>query len=143
MSTKRGGLGTNLDSLIPTTLTVNEEVVATQNEIPVEQISPNPRQPRTVFDEDALNELIASIKEIGILQPPVVRQTTPGKYELEKTKNDVEKATDKSKSLQSTIDDLNKQVDFLRNNACYLVQGYYFSMPLAEQELARLNFETI
>ena len=62
MATKRGGLGINLDSLIPTTLTVNEEVVATQNEIPLDQISPNPRQPRTVFDEDALNELISSIK---------------------------------------------------------------------------------
>ncbi|MFN6969262.1 MAG: EAL domain-containing protein [Rheinheimera sp.] len=36
-----------------------------------------------------------------------------------------------------------EQVDFLKNNACYLVQGYYFSMPLAEQELARLNFDTI
>ena len=59
MATKRGGLGINLDSLIPTNLTVNDEVVATQNEIPLEQISPNPRQPRTVFDEDALNELIS------------------------------------------------------------------------------------
>ena len=56
MATKRGGLGINLDSLIPTSLTVNDEVVATQNEIPLDQISPNPRQPRTVFDEDALNE---------------------------------------------------------------------------------------
>ena len=35
------------------------------------------------------------------------------------------------------------QVDFLRNNACYLVQGYYFSMPLAEQELTRLNYSII
>ena len=74
MATKRGGLGINLDSLIPTNLTVNDEVVATQNEIPLEQISPNPRQPRTVFDEDALNELISSIKLFGILQPPVVRR---------------------------------------------------------------------
>ena len=67
MATKRGGLGINLDSLIPTSLTVNDEVVATQNEIPLDQISPNPRQPRTVFDEDALNELISSIKLFGIL----------------------------------------------------------------------------
>lgn len=36
-----------------------------------------------------------------------------------------------------------EQVEFLKNNACYLVQGYYYSMPLAEQELARINFETI
>lgn len=82
MSQKRGGLGTNLDSLIPTSLTVAGNEVAQQNEVSIDSISPNPRQPRTVFDETALSELIASIKEIGILQPPVVRQTSPGKYEL-------------------------------------------------------------
>jgi ParB family chromosome partitioning protein len=82
MATKRGGLGINLDSLIPTSLTVNDEVVATQNEIPLDQISPNPRQPRTVFDEDALNELISSVKLFGILQPPVVRKVADNKYEL-------------------------------------------------------------
>ena len=82
MSTKRGGLGTNLDSLIPTSLTYGGNEVAQQNEVSIDAISPNPRQPRKVFDESALNELIASIKEIGILQPPVVRQTSPGKYEL-------------------------------------------------------------
>ena len=80
MSTKRGGLGTNLDSLIPTSLTYAGDEVAQQNEVSVDAISPNPRQPRTIFDESALNELIASIKEICILQPPVVRQTSPGKY---------------------------------------------------------------
>ena len=82
MSAKRGGLGTNLDSLIPTSLTVGDTEVAQQNEVPISSISPNPRQPRTVFDEDALNELIASIKEIGILQPPVVRKVAEGRYEL-------------------------------------------------------------
>jgi len=82
MSAKRGGLGTNLDSLIPTSLTVGDTEVAQQNEVPISSISPNPRQPRTVFNEDALNELIASIKEIGILQPPVVRKVSEGRYEL-------------------------------------------------------------
>lgn len=82
MATKRGGLGTNLDSLIPTSLTVAGTEVAQQNEVSIDLISPNPRQPRVVFDESALNELIASIKEIGILQPPVVRRTSGGKYEL-------------------------------------------------------------
>ncbi len=82
MSAKRGGLGTNLDSLIPTSLTVGDTEVATQNEVTISSISPNPRQPRTVFDEDALNELIASIKEIGILQPPVVRRVGTDRYEL-------------------------------------------------------------
>lgn len=82
MAIKRGGLGTNLDSLIPTSLTVAGTEVAQQNEIPINQISPNPRQPRTVFDESALNELIASIKSVGILQPPVVRKVAENKYEL-------------------------------------------------------------
>jgi len=82
MAIKRGGLGTNLDSLIPTSLTVAGTEVAQQNEVLISQISPNPRQPRTVFDEVALNELIASIKSIGILQPPVVRKVGEGKYEL-------------------------------------------------------------
>jgi ParB family chromosome partitioning protein len=79
---RRGGLGTNLDALIPTSLTVGDKEVGQQNEVAISAISPNPRQPRTHFDPVALEELITSIKEIGILQPPVVRQTTPGKYEL-------------------------------------------------------------
>jgi len=79
---RKGGLGTNLDALIPTSLTVAGQEVATQDEVDINLISPNPRQPRKNFDEEALNELIASIKEIGILQPPVVRQTTNGRYEL-------------------------------------------------------------
>ena len=79
---RRGGLGTNLDALIPTSLTVGDQEVGQQNEVAISAISPNPRQPRTHFDPVALDELIASIREIGILQPPVVRQTTPGKYEL-------------------------------------------------------------
>jgi ParB family chromosome partitioning protein len=82
MAVKRGGLGTNLDTLIPTSLTVNGTEVAQQNEVLISQIFPNPRQPRTVFDETALNELIASIKSIGILQPPVVRKVGEGRYEL-------------------------------------------------------------
>jgi ParB family chromosome partitioning protein len=51
-------------------------------EIPVDAISPNPRQPREVFDEEALAELVQSIVEVGLLQPVVVRQTAPERYEL-------------------------------------------------------------
>ena len=47
---------------------------ATFAEIPLEQIVPNTRQPRQVFDEDDLNELAASIREVGVLQPIVVRR---------------------------------------------------------------------
>ena len=79
---KRGGLGTNLDALIPTSLTFGGKEVGQQNEIDINLISPNPKQPRTVFDEAALKELMVSIKEIGILQPPVVREVSGGRYEL-------------------------------------------------------------
>jgi ParB family chromosome partitioning protein len=79
---RRGGLGTNLDALIPTSLTVEGKEVGQQNEVDIASISPNPRQPRTHFDPASLDELIASIKDIGILQPPVVRQVKPGAYEL-------------------------------------------------------------
>jgi ParB family chromosome partitioning protein len=82
MAVKRGGLGTNLDSLIPTSLTVAGTEVAQQNEIPLSQISPNPKQPRQIFDETAMAELVASIKSVGILQPPVVRKVAENKYEL-------------------------------------------------------------
>ncbi|WP_199424731.1 ParB/RepB/Spo0J family partition protein [Actinotalea solisilvae] len=53
-------------------------------ELPVDAIGPNPRQPRTVFDEDALAELVGSIREIGVLQPVVVRPVPgeEGRYEL-------------------------------------------------------------
>lgn len=51
-------------------------------ELPLDSISPNPRQPREVFDEDKLAELVASIKEVGLLQPVVVRQVGADRYEL-------------------------------------------------------------
>ncbi|MFI2754985.1 ParB/RepB/Spo0J family partition protein [Cellulomonas sp. P22] len=51
-------------------------------ELPVGSIKPNPRQPRTVFEEDALDELIGSIREIGVLQPIVVRPDGEDGYEL-------------------------------------------------------------
>ena len=51
-------------------------------ELPINAITPNPRQPRTVFDEDAMAELVHSIREIGLLQPVVVREIAPDRYEL-------------------------------------------------------------
>jgi len=51
-------------------------------ELPLDAITPNPRQPREIFDEDALAELVTSIKEVGLLQPVVVRQVASGRYEL-------------------------------------------------------------
>jgi ParB family chromosome partitioning protein len=88
MSTRKGGLGRGLDALIPNSVvpaeitTASGVVVADRNEIDINLISPNPKQPRTVFDEEQLNELAASIKEVGLLQPPVVRSIGGGKYQL-------------------------------------------------------------
>jgi ParB family transcriptional regulator, chromosome partitioning protein len=51
-------------------------------EIPLDEIVPNPRQPRRSFDDDAMAELVHSIREIGLLQPVVVRSIGPARYEL-------------------------------------------------------------
>ncbi len=84
MTTKRGGLGRNLDSLIPTPIRASgvEAPVAGRLEVDIDSIRPNPKQPRSIFDDSELAELAASIKEIGILQPPVVRKVGENQYEL-------------------------------------------------------------
>lgn len=84
MSARKGGLGRNLDSLIPTSIKLpgSDTVIADRDEVLLSAIKPNPKQPRTVFDEDALKELAASIKEVGVLQPPVVRKSSADTYEL-------------------------------------------------------------
>ena len=88
MSARKGGLGRGLDALIPTSIIPTEiktqagVVAADRDEIDVNNISANPKQPRTVFDEDQLTELALSIKEVGLLQPPVVRSIGNGKYQL-------------------------------------------------------------
>src|ERR1700684_1533210 len=51
-------------------------------ELPISSVTPNPRQPRQVFDDDALDELVASIQQVGLLQPVVVREVSPGRFEL-------------------------------------------------------------
>jgi len=59
-----------------------EVLGAHYKEISVTAIEPNPRQPRRVFDEDALDELAESIRQVGLLQPVVVRAVGSGQYEL-------------------------------------------------------------
>lgn len=51
-------------------------------DVPTTSIEPNPNQPRVHFDEDSLSDLAKSIKEIGVLQPLLVREVSPGKYQL-------------------------------------------------------------
>ncbi|WP_188189021.1 ParB/RepB/Spo0J family partition protein [Nonomuraea sp. SYSU D8015] len=101
MSQQRRGLGKGLGALIPTGPIVDGTgTVATPangatgeagpkpiagayfKEVALKAIVPNPRQPREIFDEDRLQELAASIREVGLLQPIVVRPVGGGQYEL-------------------------------------------------------------
>lgn len=95
-ATPKRGLGKGLGALIPSSDTpaappparadggqpMAPVAGAAYAELPVAAISPNPRQPRTVFDEEAMAELVFSIREIGLLQPVVVRALPDGGYEL-------------------------------------------------------------
>jgi ParB family chromosome partitioning protein len=76
MTVRRGGLGRGLSSLIPGAAEEGGLL-----EIPVGAISPNPRQPRSEFPEESLAALARSIREVGVLQPVVVRRRDGG-YEL-------------------------------------------------------------
>ncbi len=76
---KRGGLGRGLSALIPGAPESGE--ASGLLEVPVNAVSPNPKQPRTRFDDEAIGSLAASIREVGILQPIVVRKSGAG-YEL-------------------------------------------------------------
>ncbi|HJR96681.1 MAG TPA: ParB/RepB/Spo0J family partition protein [Actinomycetota bacterium] len=77
---KRGGLGRGLSALIPGAPETGEGVSGLL-EVPVHAVTPNPKQPRTHWDEEEIQALAASIREVGILQPIVVRSADEG-YEL-------------------------------------------------------------
>jgi ParB family chromosome partitioning protein len=104
MPQQKRGLGKGLGALIPTAPPANaasgdaasghpgsatrpgpdeaDSAGAYFDEVPVGAMTPNPRQPRQVFDEDALEELADSIRAVGLLQPVVVRAVMPGHYEI-------------------------------------------------------------
>ena len=107
MAQRRRGLGRGLGALIPDTpllgdgdsaggaasglaparepgaaMPLGEVAGVRYQEIAIGAITPNPRQPRRSFDEDALDELAESIRQVGLLQPVVVRGAAPGRYEL-------------------------------------------------------------
>jgi len=83
---RRPGLGKGLDALIPSGFSDSGTSTAARGaslvEIPVGDLSPNPNQPRVYFDEESLSDLSASIREIGVLQPLLVRQLPDGSYQL-------------------------------------------------------------
>jgi ParB family transcriptional regulator, chromosome partitioning protein len=78
--TKRGGLGRGLSALIPGAPEAGETNTGLL-QVPANAIAPNPKQPRSRFDDETLSELAASIREVGILQPIVVRRAGQG-YEV-------------------------------------------------------------
>ena len=75
------GKGRGLDALIDTG-DIQTQGTSNLNEIAISLIESNPNQPRREFDEGALKELAASIREIGIITPITLRQTTDGKYQI-------------------------------------------------------------
>lgn len=75
------GKGKGLDALIDTG-DIQTQGTSNLNEIAISLIESNPNQPRREFDEGALKELAASIREIGIITPITLRQTTDGKYQI-------------------------------------------------------------
>ncbi|MDE7135908.1 MAG: ParB/RepB/Spo0J family partition protein [Muribaculaceae bacterium] len=81
MAIKRNALGRGLDSLISMDDTPARGSSAI-NEISLDKISPNPAQPRTNFDEEALEDLATSIREIGIIQPISLRKVGPDSYQI-------------------------------------------------------------
>ena len=101
MANKKSGLGRGIGALIPTSenpaerpidVFFTENQTSDENLLPVpgarfghlelSSIVPNPKQPRSVFEPEAFAELVHSIRELGVLQPIVVRQLSEGNYEL-------------------------------------------------------------
>ena len=83
MSARRGGLGKGLGALIPSGPPETEASgVRIVEEVPVDAISPGSRQPRRQFDPEGIAGLSASIRQVGVLQPVVVRPLGEGSYEL-------------------------------------------------------------
>ena len=79
--TRRSGLGRGLDALLPSEAG-EARAAGGPNSVAMSSIAANPRQPRKDFDEASLQELAASISQLGLLQPLLVRRRADGRYEL-------------------------------------------------------------
>lgn len=79
---RRNALGRGLDSLISSMGEIRTDGSSAINEIQIDRIEPNPDQPRTTFDEESLEELAISIRELGIIQPLSLRLTESGNYQI-------------------------------------------------------------
>ena len=91
-TTKRNALGRGLGALLQDAETIqrnSEKAVSSASkqvsagvELPLDEIEPNPYQPRTSFDAESINELADSIRSIGIVQPITVRKVSEGRYQI-------------------------------------------------------------
>ncbi|MEM1075992.1 MAG: ParB/RepB/Spo0J family partition protein, partial [Pseudomonadota bacterium] len=82
---KRGlgrGLSALMSDVAETEAVVKEGLSAAEKRIPIEQIAPNPEQPRKRFEDSDLDDLTASIREKGVIQPLIVRSTDANRYEI-------------------------------------------------------------
>lgn len=78
----RKALGRGLDSLIPSLGDINPQGSSSISDIEISRIVPNPDQPRRTFDEESLDELAASIRELGVVQPLTLRLADDGNYQI-------------------------------------------------------------
>ncbi|MFM7246125.1 MAG: ParB/RepB/Spo0J family partition protein, partial [Actinomycetota bacterium] len=74
---RQTGLGRGLNALLDPT--GSEPTLVT---LPIDQVQPNPRQPRRAFDQEALDDLVRSVAQDGIMQPILVRSAPDGRYEI-------------------------------------------------------------
>ena len=79
MAAKRAGMGRGLAAILPE---ADQSAAGELRELPVALVKPNPNQPRTQFDQEALDALAASIESSGVIQPLLVRPLHDGSYEL-------------------------------------------------------------
>src|SRR5271165_4751792 len=82
MSPPKRGMGRGLEAILSVSAESREAAGEELRELPVELISPNPKQPRRRFDQSALTALAGSLGERGLLQPVLVRPKAGGSYEL-------------------------------------------------------------
>ena len=99
---RRSGLGRGLGSLIPTEA-IGQRGSALQ-EVPVGSIRANALQPRSHFDEEAMASLADSIREVGVLQPVLVRRSEEGGYEIASLAARFTERTNELASVRSTAD---------------------------------------
>ena len=154
--TMKKGLGRGFDSLIPTDLidesldptALQDDQLSDFRDIALSEIRTNPEQPRRIFDEQALEEIAASIKEHGVIQPIVLTPIAGGKYEIvageRRFRGAGRAGLDKIPAIIRTLDDQHKleislienlqrrDLNVLETATAYLKLRDQFNLPLEE-----------